>query len=220
MLRWSWRVGFYSYSALGTDRYPPFTLKDVSDYPARLEVKYPESLSRGLVLVKWWLLALPQYLIVAVFTGGAWATWTGTGSQWIWSSGGLVGLLVFFAGVVLLFTGRYPKSLYDFVLGMNRWVFRVAAYATLMTDSYPPFRLDPGGNEPPTASAPDTVPPMPAPAPEDRSPDGCRRDRTATPHVAAGSGGVGARVRRAPGGVAAGVLVVRHADGLRDGSGR
>ena len=164
VLRWSWRVGFYSYSALGTDRYPPFTLKDVSDYPARLEVKYPESLSRGLVLVKWWLLALPQYLIVAVFTGGAWATWTGTGSQWIWSSGGLVGLLVFFAGVVLLFTSRYPKSLYDFVLGMNRWVFRVAAYATLMTDSYPPFRLDPGGNEPPTASAPDTVPPMPAPA--------------------------------------------------------
>jgi Domain of unknown function (DUF4389) len=164
VLRWSWRVGFYSYSALGTDRYPPFTLKDVSDYPARLEVKYPESLSRGLVLVKWWLLALPQYLIVAVFATGAWATSTGTGGQWAWGSGGLIGLLVLFAGIVLLFTGRYPKSLYDFVLGMNRWVFRVAAYATLMTDSYPPFRLDMGGNEPPTDTALKTVPPMPAPA--------------------------------------------------------
>ena len=164
VLRWSWRVGFYSCSALGTDRYPPFTLKDVSDYPARLEVDYPATLSRGLVLVKWWLLALPQYLIVAVFTGGAWETWSGTGTAWVWSSGGLVGLLVLFAGVVLLFTGRYPRSLYDFVLGMNRWVFRVAAYAGLMTDVYPPFRLDLGGHEPPAESAAESVPQAPTPA--------------------------------------------------------
>jgi Domain of unknown function (DUF4389) len=164
VLRWSWRVGFYSYSALGTDRYPSFTLKDVSDYPARLEVQYPESLSRGLVLVKWWLLALPQYLVIGVFTGGGWAIWTGNNNELLSLSGGLVGLLVLFAGIMLLFTGRYPKSLYDFVLGMNRWVFRVAAYAGLMTDVYPPFRLDPGGNEPPTGTAPDTVPPTPAPA--------------------------------------------------------
>jgi Domain of unknown function (DUF4389) len=163
VLRWTWRVGFYSYSALGTDTYPPFTLKDVPDYPARLEVGYPESLSRGLVIVKWWLLALPHYLVVGVFAGGAWAAWTGMDGGWMWSSGGLIGLLVLFAAVVLLFTGRYPKSLYDFVLGMNRWVFRVAAYAGLMTDAYPPFRLDMGGNEPPTAVASDTAPPMPAP---------------------------------------------------------
>jgi hypothetical protein len=162
VLRWSWRVGFYSYSALGTDEYPPFTLKDVPEYPARLEVEYPASLSRGLVLVKWWLLALPHYIVVGVFAGGGWAAWT-IGSEWAWSSGGLVGLLVLFAGLALLFTGRYPKSLYDFVLGMNRWVFRVAAYAALMTDVYPPFRLDMGGSEPPTGDAPDTAESSPAP---------------------------------------------------------
>ena len=160
VLRWTWRVGFYSYSALGTDRYPPFTLQDVPDYPARLEVSYPASLSRGLVLVKWWLLALPHYLVIAVFVGGAWA---GSGIDRLYGGGGLVGLLVLFAGIMLLFTSRYPKPLYDFVLGMNRWVFRVAAYASLMTDAYPPFRLDMGGNEPPGGTAADGVPSMPAP---------------------------------------------------------
>jgi len=149
VMRWSWRVGFYSYSALATDQYPPFSLADKSDYPARLEVDYPQSLSRGLVLVKWWLLALPQLLIVAVFVGGASAFGSGSDMQWMALSGGLIGLLVFIAGVVLLFTGRYPQTIYDFVLGLNRWVFRVAAYTALMTDEYPPFRLDQGGQEPP-----------------------------------------------------------------------
>jgi hypothetical protein len=160
VLRWTWRVGFYSYSALGTDQYPPFTLKDVADYPAHLEVAYPESLSRGLVLVKWWLLAIPHYLVVAVFTGGAWSAWSGAGGMWgNVTSGGLIGLLVAISGLALLFRGTYPKSLYDFVLGMNRWVFRVAAYTALMTDVYPPFRLDMGGSEPPE----DTLAPIIAP---------------------------------------------------------
>jgi hypothetical protein len=163
VLRWSWRVGFYSYSALGTDRYPPFTLADVPDYPARLDVEYPQALSRGLVLVKWWLLALPHYVVVAVFVGGWGSVTFGTHSQWA-LSGGLIGLMVCFAAVALLFTGRYPRSIFAFVMGMNRWVNRVAAYALLMTDVYPPFRLDMGGEEPvpePAAEA-GAVPSKPA----------------------------------------------------------
>ena len=70
VLRWHWRVTYYAYGALGTDRYPPFTLHDVPDYPAHLDVDYPEHLSRGLVLVKSWLLAIPHYLVVAVLVGG------------------------------------------------------------------------------------------------------------------------------------------------------
>jgi hypothetical protein len=157
VLRWSWRVGFYSYSALGTDKYPPFSLADDPDYPARLEVEYPEQLSRGLVLVKWWLLAIPHYLIVAIFTGGAWSAW-GEGDGFLYAaSGGLIGLLVLFAGLALLFTSRYPRPLYDFVLGLNRWVFRVVAYAGLMTDTYPPFRLDAGSTEPAATDLPTGV---------------------------------------------------------------
>ncbi len=149
VLRWSWRVSFYSYSALGTDRYPPFTLAEVPDYPARLSVAYPQSLSRGLALVKWWLLALPHYLVLSVFAGGAYAGYSAAGDGETWMSGaGLMGLLVAIAAIVLLFTGRYPRGIYDLVLGINRWLFRVVAYAGLMTDVYPPFRLDMGGDEP------------------------------------------------------------------------
>ena len=130
VLRWTWRVGFYSYQALATDKYPPFTLKSV-DYPADLEIPYPEKLSRGLVLVKWWLLAIPHYIIVGFFQGGH-------GGR---SGGGLASILAIFAAVALLFTGKYPEDIFKLVVGMNRWSYRVTAYATLMTDRYPPFRL-------------------------------------------------------------------------------
>jgi hypothetical protein len=155
VLRWTWRVQYYAIGAFGTDRYPPFTLADDPAYPAHLDIDYPAHLSRGLVLVKWWLLAIPQYIIVGLFTGsGVWLAWR-AGQDVSWSWPGLIGILAVIAAVVLLFTGRYPQQIFDFVLGLDRWVLRVAAYAGLMTDAYPPFRLDPGGPDP----APVTLPP-------------------------------------------------------------
>ena len=149
VLRWTWRVQYYTYGALGTDRYPPFSLKELPDYPAHLAIDYPERLSRGLVLVKWWLLAIPQYIIVGLFVGGGtWAAWRLGSHDFNWGGGGLIGILVLIAAIVLAVTGRYPQPLFDFILGLNRWVLRVAAYAGLMTDRYPPFRLDMGGAEP------------------------------------------------------------------------
>ena len=130
VMRWTWRVAFYSYQALGTDRYPPFSLRP-GGYPADLDVTYPERLSPGLALVKWWLLAIPHYIVIGIFQGGA--------GFYSW---GLVTILTMFAAVTLLFTGRYPKDIFRLVVGMNRWAFRVFAYAALMTDTYPPFRLD------------------------------------------------------------------------------
>jgi len=174
VLRWTWRVQYYSIGAFGTDRYPPFTLAEDPSYPAHLEIAYPERLSRGLVLVKWWLLAIPQYLVIGLFTSGA--IWLASrpdyaGYQYSSAGWGLIGLLAVIAAAILMVTGRYPQQIFDFVLGMDRWVLRVAAYASLMTDQYPPFRLDMGGTEPagtlalpqPAGVAPGQAPPQAGP---------------------------------------------------------
>jgi hypothetical protein len=158
VLRWSWRVGYY-YATLGTDKYPPFTLQEDPSYPTHLTVDYPEKLSRGLVLIKWWLLAIPHYIIVGILVGGG-AAFTLQGEEWAVIGSGLIGILAFIAGVILLFTGKYPPALFDLVMGFNRWTIRVAGYAGLMTDDYPPFRLDTGGTEP---GPPETVPPAGSP---------------------------------------------------------
>jgi len=149
VLRWRWRVAFYALSALGTDRYPPFSLQSKADYPADLEVDYPQRLHRGLVLIKWWLLAIPHYLIVAAFFSGGWRIFMVNQNEWAgFMLPSLIVILLVIAVFALLFTGRYPDELYDFVIGINRWGLRVRAYATLMRDEYPPLRLDMGPREP------------------------------------------------------------------------
>ena len=167
VLRWQWRVAYYAYGALGTDRYPPFTLRDVPDYPAHLDVDYPERLSRGLVLVKWWLLAIPHYLVVGLFLGGAGYYIGNADDNSRLVATGLIPLLAVVAGVVVLATGRYPLPLFDLLLGLNRWVLRVAGYASLMTDTYPPFRLDQGGHDGDdrTLSVSSPSPAAPSPSP-------------------------------------------------------
>ena len=133
----------------------------------------PSDLSRGLVLVKWWLLAIPQYIVVGLLGGGLFTTahWSRVNDHGPWHGGwsspggGLIGILVTVAAVILLFANRYPNDLFRLVMGLNRWVFRVAAYAALMTDEYPPFRLDQGGRDPGTLPGP-----VPDPEPQPEAP--------------------------------------------------
>jgi hypothetical protein len=155
VLRWSWRVSYYGYAALATDRYPPFTLADVPDYPARLQIDYPQQLNRWLPLVKW-LLAVPQYLLVGALAGSGYAVASGMDNDrgFSYSAPSLIGASVLIAAIALLFTTRYPTGLYDLVVGINRWSYRLVVYVALMTDRYPPFRLDQGGEDPESPAEP------------------------------------------------------------------
>jgi hypothetical protein len=152
VIRWWWRAIFYAI-ILGTDKYPPFALESIADYPADIDIPYPEKLHRGLVWVKWFL-NIPHYLITGLFwcisTGGGntghWQ-WGIAGTQWVYegstkyhNSPGLIIYLAVFAGVCLLFAHKYPKDIFRLVVGISRWTLRVVAYP-LMTDEYPPFRL-------------------------------------------------------------------------------
>ena len=117
--RFGMRVG--AYLALLTDRYP--SIED--EQSVHLDLDYPDArngLNRWLPLVKW-LLALPHYVVLLFLGLGAFGA-------------------VVIAWFAILFTGRYPRGLFDFVVGVGRWAVRVQAYAfLLLTDSYPPFSL-------------------------------------------------------------------------------
>jgi len=139
VMRWTWRVVFYGYGALATDEYPPFSL-EAQDYPATLEVNYPEQLTPWMVLVKWFL-ALPHYIILAVLLGWQSHAEGAVNDQ----HSGLLWILVVIAAIVLLFAGKYLQDIFKLVVGINRWAFRVLAYVALMTDEYPPFRLEESG---------------------------------------------------------------------------
>jgi uncharacterized protein DUF4389 len=117
-----WTANTFAYAILLLrDEYPPFS-GEPGEYPLALEIEYDDNLSRWMIFVKW-LLAIP-HLIVLVFLEIAAL---------------VVVIIAFFA---ILFTGRYPRGMFDFVVGTARWYWRVDAYALLlMTDRYPPFSL-------------------------------------------------------------------------------
>lgn len=163
VLRWTWRVSHYcGTGGLGSDRYPPFTLDELPDDDTHLTVDYPEELSRGLIFVKW-LLLLPHWIVVAIIAGSQ-SSWTNNEGVRYDDWPGILGLLTLVAGIILLFTGSANRGLYDVIVGLNRWVYRVGVYALLMTDAYPPFRYDGGATEP--AIGP---PPAPGSAPASAS---------------------------------------------------
>lgn len=117
--RFSLRIS--AYLALITDRYP----STEDEQNIHLDLDYPNAqtdLKRGMPLVKWFL-AIPHYVILFFL--------------WI-----AVLFVVFISWFVIIFTGRYPRGLFDFVVGVMRWTWRVQAYALLLaTDKYPPFEL-------------------------------------------------------------------------------
>ena len=120
VIYWRWYSRMIAYVALLRDEYPPFG-GGMPQYPVRVDIEYPERLSRLLIFVKW-LLAIPHVIVLFFLT----------------MAGIVVYVLAWFA---ILFTGRFPRDMFDFLVGIGRWGLRVNAYVYLMRDEYPPFSL-------------------------------------------------------------------------------
>jgi hypothetical protein len=125
VLRWSWRLMNYRFPMNSTDRYPPFTLASQPDYPADLDVDYPDGPTNRFALFTRWLLGLPQILLC-------------------WAMEPFLQLLCVTNAVWLLREGTINQGMFDLLLGIVRWRYRVAVYVSLMRDEYPPYRLDLG----------------------------------------------------------------------------
>lgn len=203
VLRWSWRVGYYGYQALGTDRYPPFTLADVPDYPARLHFTDDASPPRWLPLVAW-LFAIPHLLVLGALNGAGSRTFVINGERQTYAPLSVTVAAVLVAALALLFTGRYPNGLYRLLVGVARWNLRVLAYLILLPRQYPPLRLDQGDSEPD---------PDPADAPTGPAGTAMTAPTAAppAPHRSSAAGAVTALV--------AGVLLLIPAAGLAVGGG-
>ena len=117
-----WSANVTAYFSLLRDEYPPFSW-DAGLYPLTYDVEYPEELSRWLIFVKW-ILVIPHIIVMLFLFIGVFIAQT----------------IAFFA---ILFTKRFPESLFTFLVGVNRWSVRVNAYINLMRDEYPPFSLEP-----------------------------------------------------------------------------
>jgi hypothetical protein len=129
VLRWGARVNAYRY--LQRDEYPPFAFE--GSYPVTLELDYPPQLNRWLVLVKW-LLLIPHFIALYFISA-------------------IVSIITFIVFFAILFTGKYPRGMFDFTVGFGRWSSRVAAYSLLLTDDYPPFSFDAGSTYTPGPSS-------------------------------------------------------------------
>jgi Domain of unknown function (DUF4389) len=125
VLRWSWRLMNYRFPMNTTDKYPPFTLASVPDYPADLEVDYREGHTNRGVLLQRWLLGLPQIILC-------------------WSLEPFLQTLTVVNAVWLLCVGTINQGMFDLLMGIVRWRYRVAVYVSLMRDEYPPLRMDLG----------------------------------------------------------------------------
>ena len=125
VLRWSWRLMNYRFPMNCTDKYPPFTLAPVPDYPADLEVDYPEGPMNRAVPLQRWLLGLPQIILC-------------------WALEPFLQALCVVNAVWLGCIGTVNQGMFDLLMGIVRWRYRVAVYVSLMRDEYPPFRMDLG----------------------------------------------------------------------------